>query len=622
MCGIAGIFNLSGGPTSEKEIRLMCKKLTHRGPDGEGFYPNPIAGGKRPPAPVRLGHRRLKIVDQSEAGRQPMCNEDGTLWVTFNGEIYNFQSLREELKSLGHRFRSQTDTETILHAYEQWGVTCAARFNGMWALALWDQNRRSLWLSRDRFGIKPLYYLMDKKGFYFASEIKAILAVHPSERLPNYPYLATFLARGRMDYGEQTCFENIKSLPPANSLLVSSKGIVRQSYWALSSEMISRGNPPGDMPENGLPGKLFDLLKSAVKMRLFGDVALGSCLSGGLDSSSIVAMTTPHVKGLRTYSSVFPGYGCDETEYVSEVAHHFNIRPCWIRPQADNFLETISKIVYHQDEPGAAYGTFAQWMVIKRAAGEVRILLDGQGGDELLGGYHIFFPHYLKTLREDPDFGPPAATAAQREIEALFGPQGSAVKSVENNRERRYRAAILHPDIKTQTGLKPKTYQGPFGAHLDNVLFLAMTRDILPGLLHYQDRISMAFSIESRVPFLDYRLVEFCFGLPYQAKIQGSTTKAILRKAMANTLPAGVCGRRDKLGFPVPLAHWLRHELKQPVEDILLSDRLGQRGVIHPATLKKRLQAHMRGETDHTFEIWRWLTLEMWFHEFIDHGSG
>lgn len=618
MCGIAGILSISDGSTLNDEIRAMCQCLYHRGPDGEGIYPHRPAGGDWPQSQIWLGHRRLKINDLSDAGRQPMSNEDGTVWITFNGEIYNFKEIKTLLQSFGHQFRSQTDTETIIHAYEQWGVECVKRFNGMWALALWDENRRQLWLSRDRFGIKPLYYLLDKGTLLFASEIKAILAVRPAERQPNVSYLATFLVHGRMDHGDETCFAGIKALPPAHSLTFSPEAIAEQKYWSLSREGLQNWKDVCEL-KDGTPAEEFlGLLENAVKIRLMGDVPLGCCLSGGLDSSSIVALATRHTNMLSTFSAVFPGHSCDESFYAREIVRHFKTQPRWVQPNVSDFMETLTKIVWHQDEPGVAYGTFPQWKIMERASGEVRILLDGQGSDELLGGYHLFLPHYLKTLYEDQRFGADSVSEAQKEIAAVLGQRTSAAHAVEGCRALQYRTAILNRDIRNLNSARPQMYQGPLSTHLDNVLFFALTRDILPALLHYQDRISMAFSIESRVPFLDYRLVEFCMGLPFQEKINGSTTKNILRKAMEGILPPRVCNRRDKLGFPAPLSQWLQKELKEPVQDYLLSDKLKQRGIIDPATMQKRLQQHTQGEKDHTFEIWRWLALEIWFREFID----
>jgi asparagine synthase (glutamine-hydrolysing) len=615
MCGIGGIFRANGGPVDPSSVKRMCDVIAHRGPDDEGYYFSPAEPG------IGLGHRRLAILDLSETGRQPMPDESGRLWLSFNGEIYNHPEIRETLAARGHRFRSRTDTEVILHAYEEWGIECAARFNGMWAFALWDGVRDRLFLSRDRFGVKPLYYLAREDGFVFGSEIKAILAIRPEERVPNLPYLAAFLAYGMMDHGEETCFRNIRSLPPGHSMVVTADGLKTVRYWDLGQEAAAGVDGTAGPGRRGLEERFLHLLKDAVRLRLASDVAVGACLSGGLDSSAIVSLASSCVQGLPTFTSVFEDPCCDESRFAAQVEERYRTRPHHVRPDAQGFIEALSRMIWFQDEPGAAYGIFPQWKVMEEASHHVRVILDGQGGDELLAGYHHFLPHYLLTLRDDPSVERGDFVKTRDLLKRLYGPQ-LASPFLRGSDDPEYRKAAIAPDLRTQVPAGSRDFAGPFAHHLDNVLYKALTRDILPGLLHYQDRMSMAFSLESRVPFLDYRLVRFCFTLPYGSKIRQGMTKAILRDAVAGIVPETIRSRKDKMGFPAPLSGWIRGELRPLVHDLLLSDRPAGRGVLDPVTVKKRLEDHMNASCDHTWEIWRWLSLEVWFREFIDGPAG
>jgi asparagine synthase (glutamine-hydrolysing) len=622
------------------DLKKMCDCLYHRGPDDEGYYfmlsdgsrrvcPNhpgdalesSLASFAQPVdsiahASVGLGHRRLSILDLSEAGHQPMCSEDGRFWITYNGEIYNYRELKKELISLGHRFCSSTDTEVVLHAFEEWGESCVTRFNGMWAFAVWDEKSRSLFLSRDRFGIKPLYFFQENGVFVFASEIKSILAVRPDQRLPNLPYISNFLAYGLMDHRDETFFRNIRAIPPAHSMTVTCDKVTIRRYW----EIVHRADTVrAEFKSVGDRHEAFrQLLEDAVRIRLLSDAPLGACLSGGLDSSSIVSLATGFKPKLPTFSSFFSGNGCDESAFAKEMTRLYHTEDYWIEPDVGEFFDLLPRMIWHQDEPGTAYGIFPQWKIMELAAGHVRVLLDGQGGDELLGGYLHFMPHYLKTVMGDSKADDGDFKRARKEIGEQYGASMARPFETGQNSDEEYRWAIVNPELKKDAPSVQRDFQGPFTHHLDNVLFFSLTRDILPGLLHYQDRMSMAFSIESRVPFLDYRLVEFCFQLPYHEKIDKGVTKSILRRAMNGRLPESVRMRRDKLGFPAPLASWIRSDLNDPIRDTLFSGKLKQRGIIDTDVALDRFSKHAEGKADYTWEIWRWLSLEIWFREFVD----
>ncbi len=640
MCGVAGIYHLNGGHEAPQSLQLMCDVQRHRGPDAGGFllFPELQTSHSKGATPIRIceqeesrssgqlqkenkfklgfGHRRLAIIDLSEAGHQPMANETGRIWITYNGEIYNFQELRRELTAFGHMFRSNTDTEVIIHAYEQWGEVCVNRFNGMWAFAIWDSEQQHLFLSRDRFGIKPLYFLAGPDEFIFASEIKAILSVRRDQRIPNIPHIATFITHGLMDHDSETFFRNVKSVPPGHSLRVSRAGIRLQKYWELRPAYDQVNVQDNGI--NDLQDRFYALLKDAVSLRLTSDAPLGSCLSGGLDSSAIVSIAAASRPNLPCFTSFFEEEGWNEAHHAEAVANRFQTDSHWIAPQVTAFQETLDNLIWYQDEPCAAYGTFPQWKIMEEASKHIRVLLDGQGGDELLGGYLHFLPHYLKALQQDPRYDRSNFRSAQNHIHNHYNKELATPYDPRHGDRLESRRAVLSSELRAECFIPSRGFNGPFSNHLDNVLYFSLTRDILPSLLHYQDRLSMAFSIESRVPFLDYRLVEFAFGIPYDEKIFNGTTKLILRKSMAGRLPESVRLRRDKMGFPAPLAKWIRNDLKEPIHDTLFSSKMYQRGILNHKIIGQRYEDHLTGKSDHTWEIWRWLTLETWFRCFID----
>lgn len=621
MCGIAGIWYTDGRPVDEAALRRMIAAQRHRGPDGEGYY---CVGA------VGLGHARLRIIDLSPAAAQPMTNEDGTLWLTYNGEIYNYLELTAELRALGHTFRSRSDSEVILHAYEQWGERCVERFNGMWAFALWDERRRVLWCSRDRFGVKPFYYLWDGQVFACASEIKALLAFQPEARRPSYPYLLHFLTSGLFDDGSETAFAPVKSLPPAHSLTLRD-GVLRLSrHW--DYHPARRANYDYGAPE----ATFRDLLTDAVRLRLLrSDVPVGTCLSGGLDSSAIVALSARLIDvPVRTFSAIYEEPEANEAAYVAIVNERCRAVPHLVQPRPADFFDVLPHIVWHQDEPTAGPGLYSQWHVMQRAHGVVTVLLDGQGSDELLGGYHHFFGPYLATVLRRALRGERAAwprlLADARAIAALAGRSQvlAALKPyVPGPLRMLYRtwrgteaSSDVHPELRALVGQQTirRSYERRFADPLDDALYWSVVSTSIPGLLHYEDRNSMAFGLEARVPFLDYRLVEFCLGLPFDDKIRGATTKHLLRRALRGVVPDAVLDRRDKKGYPTPLARWLRGPLRTAVADRLLGSRLRQRGILRPEAVEQKLAAHVAGQHDYSWEIWRWLTLEAWFEQFID----
>lgn len=636
MCGIAGQISFDRPPHAEP---AMLEAIAHRGPDDHGIYHDDTAF---------LGFRRLAIVDLSPAGHQPMCNEDRTIWLVFNGEIYNYRDLTAELRGHGHRFRSQTDSETIIHAYEQWGTACLQRFNGMFAFVLWDARRRRCLCARDRFGVKPLYYARSGSGLIFASEIKAILR-HPCapRRAANTARIFDFLAAGLTDHSEETCFAGILQVPAAHYLLASPDGIGAHRYWDLPDDPHFAPVPVSRAQRRTWAEECRALLEDSVRLRLHADVPVGTCLSGGLDSSSIVCLANRllfagaeplpwHRRGGRqkTFSACYDDQRHDERRYIEMVLAATGAQANYTYPGRDSALESIiPRVVWHQDEPFGSTSILAQWHVMEAARRQgVTVLLDGQGADELLAGYHGYFGaaladdvlsgHAAQLARDVLCFrryhAPSWGSIARSTANALL-PPGSAER-------RRLRALV--PSIRHPTGwldpdfarhhaltlLWPERQAGRLGT----LLYTQATRTSLPALLRYEDRNSMAFSIEARTPFLDYRLAEFLFRLPNAAHLQHGITKVVLRDAMRGILPEPVRSRLDKKGFSTPEDVWFRTSLRDWALEILRSPSLAARGWINQCEVLRIFERHLAGQANESVFIWRIVNVELWARLFLD----
>ncbi len=653
MCGIFGVWNLNGKPIDARDVQRATTRLQHRGPDDEGYLLVDTrsaqfrhCGGKDTIAALdlqrienetegaydlALGFRRLSILDLSPAGHQPMASGDGRLWIIFNGEIYNYVELRAELAGYGHEFHTSSDTEVILAAYQQWGRDCLSRFNGMWAIALWDAQRRELFCARDRLGVKPFYYSFDGEQFVFASEIKAILEMVSAARQVNDSYLSHFLMSGIFDHGEQTFFAGVSSLRAAHYMIVrpENKTLKPQRYWDI--------NPPAirDAYDYAKPENTFkELLTDSVRLRLRSDVPVGTCLSGGIDSSAIVALATsmlPH--SMNSFSSVYAHAGFSEEYFIQLVAKNCSTQSHLTSPDPQHFFELLPKIIYHLDEPAAGPGVYSQWFVMELAGDTVTVLLDGQGGDELFAGYFPYLPIHVSAL----------ARKAMRELNrALFArlltdafallrngrrhffPQLTAQQFMQKVLSRisgkRLRADFfLNQDLAREYLKQPVDEHNPLANDdpLNRKLYWDVTRDSIPALLHYEDRNSMAFGIEARVPLLDYRIVEFALGLPGELKIKGSTTKHFMRQALKDILPEAVRNRTDKMGYPTPLAVWLRGPLKEQTQDFL-REHVHRRSLYNRQAIERIWQEHQTGAADHSWQIFRWIATEMWMQNFID----
>ncbi len=593
----------------------MASALDHRGPDGDGSFADDG---------VAFGFRRLAIIDLSDAGMQPFASDDGTLHLMHNGEIYNYRELRRELEGNGHHFRSQTDTEVIVHAYEEWGDECVRRFNGMWAFALWDGRRQRLFCSRDRFGVKPFYYSWDGGRFAFASELKAFRAVGALE--PHLPAVRDFLEQGYVDHTDETFFAGIRKLPPAHSLVVDERGLRLNRYWEIEPREVD-----GDSAD-----AVRELFLDAVRLRLRSDVPVGTCLSGGIDSSAIVCAVDhllrteaenarPVGDRQRTFTAFFEERGFDERPFAEAVVTQTRSQPNWVTFDSRELVDVLPSIVRTQDEPFGSTSIVAQWFVM-RAAKEVglKVMLDGQGADETLAGYHGYFgPFFADLLRSGQLRELGAELRAYRTLHGA-GVGTAAVALARPFLPERVRwaargrvrggSALVHADLPATAA---ERVNGFGGGYLRRQMHLILTRRGLPELLHYEDRNSMAHSLEARVPFLDYRLVELLFSLGAHDLIERGKTKAVLRRALGDLLPPVVRDRVDKLGFVTPEAAWLRNGLGGLAADVFASREFRERGFVNAGAARRSLERHRTGERAAGFELWRALCVELWAREFL-----
>jgi asparagine synthase (glutamine-hydrolysing) len=654
VCGIIGQLSRDSAPVDVARASAALTALRHRGPDDEGLVvietptgrttavrgadtPGAVLSLDAPYAPrgeagaaegdLVLGARRLAIQDLSAAGHQPLCNEDATVWVAFNGEIHNFVELRRELESHGHRFRSHTDTEVVVHAYEQWGEECFHRFNGMWAFALWDARRRVLLCCRDRYGIKPLVYADDGRTLSFASEIKGLLALDAVRPEVNEPLAYDYLAHGFVDHTAETFFRGVHMLPPGH-LLRASRAKVQTARWY----DLAPAEPNAEWVES-----FRGVFTDATALRLVSDVPVGTCLSGGLDSSAIVCTVAELTASGRaslggaavqkTFSARYPDDAVDEGRFIDAVAARSAAERHDVFPSGDTLHEELDRLVWHQEEPFGSTSIYAQWCVYRLARAEgVTVTLDGQGGDEVIGGYPQQLSPFLTQLvrtgrvrewsRESRAAGRDAtlagfATTALRG--ALWSLPGGVQRKVQSAKaERRY------PEwLNGRTETAPRFAAALPSVHPGDKLKAQLLHDLtvrLPALLRYCDRNSMAHSVEARLPFLDHRLVELCFALPPRAFIRDGFTKAVLRDAMRDRVPPEVLARRDKIGFATPESAWLDGELRE----IASSRSFAGRGYVKPGGIEPLLEAHERGDTAATGALWRCVNLELWLRRFVD----
>ncbi|HTR48127.1 MAG TPA: asparagine synthase (glutamine-hydrolyzing) [Verrucomicrobiae bacterium] len=626
MCGIAGIVALDG--FDPKTLVGMTQMISYRGPNGYGFaYSNAgtdaklrvFHGDERIPwdrnAQVGLGNRRLAIVDLSANGNQPMQVDDGRLCITYNGEIYNYKEIRQELHSLGHQFSSGTDTEVILRSYSEWGEQCLSRFNGMWSFALWDRTRQLLFCSRDRFGVKPFYFCASNRAFYFGSEIKQVLFASGIKRVANRRAIAEFLEWGLQDHLPETSFQGVFQLLGGHSLALDLREPLRpriERYWELKTA------PQLDITPAQAAEEFHSQFERAVKIRLRSDVPVGVSLSGGLDSSAVLceARRVSQKACFQCFSACFEDARIDERPYMSTVTTATGSAGHWTFPDAESFWKAAETIAYHQDEPIGGPSVFAQWSVMREARENgVPVLLGGQGGDESLCGYRkYYFFHVWHLLRgADPLFFREAIALAaglaryQWSIAAI----GRYLPSVAQKRVSAV-DRLASATLRKVAGEFPRIL-GP-GSSLAERQKTDLLKSSIPKLLRHEDRNSMAHSIESRLPFLDYQLVEFAVRCPPSLKLKNGWTKWILRKALEGTLPDAVRLRKSKLGFDTPQVEWLRLGLTNGHGHLWQSPDLRMRELLSPdrlATECTRFLSDAPGSLP-AEALFRALSLELW----------
>lgn len=626
MCGIAGIVSLDG--FDYQSLVAMTNLISYRGPDGFGFAYDSLAKNsslelvhnqyrspRTPDAVVGLGNRRLAILDISNAGNQPMAIEEGSYCITFNGEIYNYKEVRSELERYGHRFHSRTDTEVILRSYLEWGENCLHRFNGMWSFALWDRPRQTLFCARDRFGVKPFYYALTEGSFYFGSEIKQVLQASQIARTANPRSVHHFLASGLVDFSSETFFRNVYQLQGGHLLrlkLSDRLTPVVERYWEL------RITPNSAMNEEDATNEFRHRFKAAVKLRLRSDVPVGVCLSGGLDSSAVLCEAkklSPSVD-FQTFSACFVEPSIDERDYIAAAIASARATGHQVYPLVGPFWKAIRTISYHQDEPLISTGTFPQWCVMEEARKtRVPVLLGGQGGDETLCGYRKFRYFYLWHLLRsgDPAFFRELALSA-RNGTRFYWATGAAAKYLPAPLQRPF--SLLHRVATPEFEKQYEACKIDLGAasNLAHRQKIDLTFSSLPALLHYEDRMSMAHSIESRLPFLDYELVEFTVNCPPSLKLRDGWSKWLLRASMRGTLPEKIRLRRTKLGFDTPNDEWVRAGLQNGHRDVWETPKLRMERFLNARKLASEFQKFLRRDPWALSSdlIFRAFSLELW----------
>src|SRR5437867_282874 len=625
MCAIVGIVKLDPRERVDNApLKRMRDILVHRGPDGAGLWSE---------GPVGLGHRRLAIVDVA-GGHQPMTNEDRTVWIVFNGEIYNHTEIRRELEARGHRYRTRSDTETILHLYEEEGERCVERLQGMFAFAIWDRAQGQLLLARDRLGIKPLYYALTDRELLFASEIKGILAADSFRAEFNDAILPEFLAT-RFVAGEETFFRGVRKLLPGRTLVWSmAEGFRERRYWQLPvSAADSR------VRLDSRPHELRSRLQAVVHSHLMSDVPLGLFLSGGLDSSRLAALMAPLVKdSIRTFSVGFAEPGMNEFPYARLAASAVGAEHREVVVSPEEFFKTLPRLVWHEDEPIAFDSSVPLYFVSRLAREHVKVVLTGEGADELFLGYNRYrltaWNHKLGRV-----YGNLVPTAVRSEIARRLPMLPRAIRRYA---DRTFLARPLSPrelfyenfavfseplqrELLADKGILTArdsyaTALRCYEEHSGDVLERMSHADLqtyLVELLMKQDQMSMAASIESRVPFLDHKLVEQVTAMPGHVKLTGWRTKAVLRDSLRGLVPREILTRR-KMGFPVPLGRWLRGPYWPVVQEFVLGARALERGLFQPTFLRRLAEAHRTGVREHGDRLWLLINLEIWQRIFLD----
>jgi asparagine synthase (glutamine-hydrolysing) len=629
MCGIAGIFEFGrDARANATALREMCRVISHRGPNDEGFYTDGAVG---------IGMRRLSIVDVA-GGHQPISNEDGTLWIVFNGEIYNHLALREQLIARGHRYGTHSDTETVIHLFEEYGADCVQHLRGMFAFAIWNRNTKTLFIARDRLGIKPLYYKLTSERLLFGSEIKAVLAHGGVRPEFNRAALPEYLAFGYLS-DEESFYDGILKLLPGRMMTIGPDGKAQiRQYWDLDTS-----RPHESRDESYYVQSYRELLEGAVQSHLMSDVPLGVFLSGGVDSSAVAAlMTKLRREPVETFSVGYTEQTYSELPFAHTVSDHIHSRHHEVLVSEQDFFGALPHLIWHEDEPIVWPSSVSLYYVAQLARQRVTVVLTGEGSDETLAGY-TRYAWTLLNSRMDRTYRALLPSFARKSLRAAIGaapiPAGIHRKLEHtflmrngeswpsfyfDNFYSAFAASEL-PQLLTAEALDTagEAYKGSMRAwdrSSGNMLHRLLYTDIngyLIELLMKQDQMSMAASIESRVPFLDHPLVEFTARIPADQQLKGLAGKFILKEAVADLLPHEIVYRK-KMGFPTPWAYWLAGPQLEKIEQLLLEPRSRARGIFRSEAIRNLFAEHRAGHRDHGNRIWRLLNLELWQRVFLD----
>jgi len=634
MCGITGYLSFKGSEINRPTLESMTDAISHRGPDDQGclLYEKSSGGlavfrkedaSELQKGQVGLGHRRLSIIDLSENGWQPMISENKQLAISFNGEIYNYIELREELKNAGFVFSTETDTEVILQAYQKWGLECFSRFNGMWALAIYDLKHNQLILSRDRYGKKPLYYYKDREKIIFASEIKSIFKFPRISKKPNKSKLVNYCAR-HYRYVDNDCesfFEGIMQVPKAEWMKIHSDGsIQKDSYWELEPIL----HLPPKKNEKEVIEEFMHLFEHAVKLRMRSDVPVGAFLSGGMDSTSIVALASKINPDFQTISGVTGDGYYDESEYIKEVIDYTGVASKFVYPKPEALFATIEEMLKFHDEPICTVTWYSMYLMVKETSKyDITVMLTGHGGDELLAGYWDHYQYHFKDLRTGAD-------GDEKELMAWKENHGRPINEYDDFRVKISKAMYnrylevekfsnylecMAPELQGLETLDKKVFQVEASSELTRRMYLEMTYETIPASLRPEDRNFMAHSMENRVPFLDHRLAELCFNIDNRLKIKDGLGKYILREGTRGILPEKVRNRKDKVGHNLPADEWFRGANREDIEELISKNNFVNSEIFDVSKVKEVFNDHLNGNNHYMF-LWQYINVHLWYGSF------
>ena len=646
MCGICGKLSYGGVQVDEALLRRMCRSLVYRGPDDEGVFVSSNSESQNSKVQVGLGHTRLRVIDLSDAGHQPMCNEDETIWLVYNGEIYNFKEIRTELKEKGHRFRSDTDSEVIIHLYEEEGIDCLKRLNGMFALCIWDERLQKLWLCRDRLGIKPLVYYWDGETLIFSSEIKGILCDSKVRKEIDWSALNLYLTFNYIP-APKTIFKNIRKLEAGHYLLAEGKTVVTRKYWDINTDITNPQNKPEkNSSQIGFyKERLYGLMENAVQKRMISDVQLGAFLSGGIDSSIIVGlMARNSERPVKTFSIGYKDMPLfDETRYSREVARFNKTEHYEFKLDYKDILDSFPAVLETLDEPFADSSAVPTYAVSQETKRHVTVALAGDGADELFAGYRMYQGEYLakyysilpdimkeKIIEPFINFLPGSREKKHSEYirrlkkftngmsgslaerfygwQEIFSP-GTRQKLIKHH---------LQDGISFQAGQEiiSQKLSELAGDNINRMLYVDVKNSLPGDMLTKVDLMSMRNSLEVRVPFLDHEVVELAFEMEGSVKLKGLKRKYILMETFKDILPP-MLHNRPKWGFEMPIGAWLRRELKFLIDDFLSRDFVNKQGIFEYDIIDGLIKKHMSKKMDYSLQLWNLIVFQHWHKRYF-----